>query len=82
MKESPRDIRRWLRSWQAVNAREQRERREVKVDQDHAVRSALSLVALTAQIQGWPPPEDAVSTRQAQHAHDAWDRLRRGWPPG
>jgi hypothetical protein len=72
----PDELRRWVASRRAAQAREWEEQRSKGPDSEFAFRSALALVALTGRLHGWPVPEDDVTRREDEKARDSWSRVR------
>ena len=70
------EIRRWVASHQAAEARERAEMRAAGPAPAEAIAGALALIALAGRLHGWPLPEDAVSRREDALAYGCWTRLR------
>ncbi len=77
----PEQLRRWIESRRSAEARERQELAGRPPSAEWSISTALSLIALVGQIQGWPPVEDDVSRRENEYAAEQWARLRRalGW---
>lgn len=72
----PNEIRRWVAARRAGSDREQREHRETG---PHAssIGAALSLIALTGRLLGWPLPVDPHSAKEDEAGYATWERLRK-----
>jgi hypothetical protein len=70
------DLRRWADDQRASAERERAEARERSFAPD-PIEAALDLIALGAELQGWPVPDDPVTRREDELARERWVRLRR-----
>ncbi|MFB3852321.1 MAG: hypothetical protein ACE148_00705 [Vicinamibacterales bacterium] len=70
------DLKRWLESRQAMDARERQEAALQGPSTASAISSALALVALFGRLHGWPAGEDEVDRRENEEVRRQWARLR------
>ncbi len=76
---SPDELRRWIAARRAAAARERAEIRNNPPTASQAVQAALTLINFTANLHGWPPPEDPVTVREDREVRAAWAKLRQCW---
>jgi hypothetical protein len=67
------ELRRWIDSRRAGEARELAEKPDPSQRPDEI---ALALIALAARLHGWPLPEDTARRRDVTDARGQWARLR------
>jgi hypothetical protein len=73
----PAELRRWVLSRRAAAEEERRLAQAEQPSADEAFDRALDLIALAADLHGWPLPEDATSLAQDHAAYERWSKLRR-----
>jgi hypothetical protein len=71
------DIRRWIASRRAAEARELAEAASVPADPLGSFRRAQSLIALARRRHGWPLPVDPAAAAEDERGWERWARLRR-----
>lgn len=70
------DLKRWIESRRATDARERQEAARQGPSPASAIASALALVALFGRLHGWPAREDEVDRRENEEVRRQWARLR------
>jgi hypothetical protein len=71
----PADIRLWVEQRRLAARREEDEERGKPPSPEEAFARGLGMIALAAQLHGWPLPDDS-SRQQDLEAYDRWARLR------
>jgi hypothetical protein len=70
------DIRRWVEQRRLAARREEDEERGNPPPPEEAFARGLRMIALAAQLHGWPLPEDDSTRQQDLEAYARWARLR------
>jgi hypothetical protein len=74
---SAEELRRWVAARQAGARREAELAADERPSPAEAFERALALIELSAEMHGWPLPEDPTSLREDHLAYERWARLRR-----
>ena len=70
------ELKAWIDIRRGVAEAERRATRGEPMEPGTCLERTLALVALYGRLHGWPPPEDAVSLREAEMVRRNWSRVR------